>query len=66
MLGGYVVKTVTMGALGVYMWNENRRRDKKAKAAGETLSEEERALLAEQTAMNDVTELRNPYFRYVY
>ncbi|KAF9036440.1 MFS general substrate transporter [Hymenopellis radicata] len=65
MLAGYTVKTGCHILLGLYMWYENRRRDALAEASGDDISEEERARLAEEAGMNDVTEFDNKYFRYV-
>jgi hypothetical protein len=47
----YVVKTVCHLALGIYMWNSNRLRDRNAVAAGENISKAERARLAEEEGM---------------
>ncbi|KAF9036441.1 MFS general substrate transporter [Hymenopellis radicata] len=65
MLAGYTVKTACHILLGLYMWYENRRRDALADASGDHISEEERARLAEEAGMNDVTDFDNKYFRYV-
>ncbi|KAF7297521.1 MFS general substrate transporter [Mycena indigotica] len=66
MMAGYVVKTVCHVLLGAYMWNDNRLRDRVAlKTGGELPSEDERARLAEQEGMKDVTEFDNKWFRYV-
>ncbi|KAJ7267787.1 major facilitator superfamily domain-containing protein [Mycena rebaudengoi] len=65
MMAGYVVKTVCHLALGIYMWNSNRLRDRNAVAAGENISKAERARLAEEEGMKDITEFDNKWFRYV-
>ncbi|KAF8922343.1 major facilitator superfamily domain-containing protein [Mucidula mucida] len=65
MLAGYTVKTGCHILLGLYMWYENRRRDALAAVSGDDISEDERARLAEEAGMNDVTESDNKYFRYV-
>ncbi|KAJ7131167.1 MFS general substrate transporter [Mycena epipterygia] len=65
MMAGYVVKTACHLVLGFYMWNSNRLRDQAAAAAGENMPEEERARLAEEEGMKDVTEFDNKWFRYV-
>ena len=64
MLAGYVVKTVMHASLGIYMFWQNKMRDRVAREAGEVLSDEERAKRAEELGMTDTTELNNPYFRY--
>jgi hypothetical protein len=66
MLAGYVVKTICLASLGVYMIWQNKKRDRAAREAGVTLNEEERARKAEELGMMDTTEWNNPYFRYVY
>jgi hypothetical protein len=66
MLAGYVVKTVSLASLGIYMVLQNRKRDRAAAEAGLTLNEEERSKRAEELGMADTTEWNNPYFRYVY
>ncbi|KAJ7167242.1 major facilitator superfamily domain-containing protein [Mycena crocata] len=65
MMAGYVVKTACHLFLGFYMWNSNRLRNRAAAACGKQVSEEERARLAEEEGMKDVTEFDNPHFRYV-
>ncbi|KAH8925192.1 MFS general substrate transporter [Atractiella rhizophila] len=65
MLAGYVIKTGMHIILGVYMYLENRRRDRKAIEDGSVLEEVERAKRAEELGMMDTTEKDNPYFRYV-
>ncbi|KAH8919299.1 MFS general substrate transporter [Atractiella rhizophila] len=60
MLCGYVIKTAAGIALGVYMWAENKRRDRLQAASGEILTGKE----GEKEAMLDKTEFENPYFRY--
>jgi len=64
MLAGYVVKTVSLGSLGLYMLWSNKRRDRQAKENGEVLSVAERNSKAAELGMGDVTEWANPYFRY--
>ncbi|KAJ7204233.1 major facilitator superfamily domain-containing protein [Mycena rebaudengoi] len=56
MMAGYVVKTVCHLALGIYI---------NAVAAGENISKAERARLAEEEGMKDITEFDNKWFRYV-
>lgn len=51
MLSGYVIKTFFGLALGAYMWNENRRRDKKLAGEGKTLGARD----GEEEGMNDLT-----------
>jgi len=65
MMAGYVVKAACHLALGLYMWYENRRRDKAEEKAGTLVPENERARLAEEAGMSDVTEFDNRWFRYV-
>ncbi|KAJ6548663.1 MFS general substrate transporter [Mycena capillaripes] len=65
MMVGYVVKTACHLFLGVYMWNSNQARDREAAAAGENITEDQRAKLAEEEGMKDVTEFDNKWFRYV-
>ncbi|KAJ6626526.1 MFS general substrate transporter [Mycena sp. CBHHK59/15] len=65
MMAGYVVKTACHLILGFYMWNSNRLRNKAAAESGDAVSEEERARLAEEEGMKDVTEFDNKCFRYV-
>lgn len=68
ILVGYCVKTVMVGVLYVYMWRENRRRDRAAGAAvdagtGVTARELEREAI--EAGMHDMTEIDNKGFRYV-
>lgn len=65
MMAGYVVKAGCHVLLGLYMWNENRRRDQAAAADGSVVPDQERARLAEELGMADITELKNQWFRYV-
>jgi len=59
MLAGYCIKTFLGIVLGLYMWNENRRRDKLFRdSAG--ASEKD----AVEDGMLDRTEFENPGFRY--
>jgi ACS family allantoate permease-like MFS transporter len=46
---------------GYYMW-QNRRRDRKA--AGSGLGKEEQERVGREMGERDVTDLRNPHFRY--
>lgn len=46
---------------GYYMW-QNRRRDKMAASSG--ISKEEQERLGREMGERDVTDLKNPYFRY--
>ncbi len=66
MLAGYVVKTVSLASLGVYMVWQNKKRDRAAAAEGLLLNRAELAKRAEELGMMDSTEWNNPYFRYVY
>ncbi|WWC89646.1 uncharacterized protein L201_004571 [Kwoniella dendrophila CBS 6074] len=66
MIGGFAGQTVCIAALALGMWYENKRHDRKMRERGENDTEEELALLAERTAMEDATDLQNPYLRYVY
>ncbi|KAI1206578.1 MFS general substrate transporter [Annulohypoxylon truncatum] len=64
MLVGYCVKTVMAAVLYLYMWTENKKRDREAAIHGARLSEEQEKEAIEQ-GMQDVTELDNKGFRYV-
>lgn len=46
---------------GYYMW-QNRRRDRLATASG--LSKEEQERVGREMGERDVTDMKNPYFRY--
>ncbi|KZT50547.1 MFS general substrate transporter [Calocera cornea HHB12733] len=59
MLAGYCIKTGLGIVLGVYMWNENKRRDRLyAETGGQSEKE------SEEEGMLDRTEFENPGFRY--
>ena len=47
----YTIKTVCLLLLGVYMWYENRRRDKLAEKEGYAVPEGQRNKLAEEAGM---------------
>ncbi|KAI1444938.1 MFS general substrate transporter [Annulohypoxylon stygium] len=64
ILVGYCVKTTMVAVLYLYMWSENRKRDREAAVQGSGLSEEQEKEAIEQ-GMQDVTELDNKGFRYV-
>lgn len=59
MLASYSVKLICHLLLGLYMWNDNRKRDK---AAGGVPVDEKRGA---EAGMLDLTEFENPDFRYV-
>jgi hypothetical protein len=59
MLIGYVVKLGMVIVLYIYMYTENKKRDREA---GDMTVEEER--LAIEQGMQDQTELDNKGFRY--
>ncbi|KAI0706690.1 MFS general substrate transporter [Earliella scabrosa] len=61
MFIGYVIKTVCHLALGAYMFWSNIKRDREH---GPVTSEEDQ-LKGEEAGMHDLTELENPYHRYV-
>lgn len=73
MLGGYCLKEVATIAIYLYMWRENKRRDRAAEQLAEAgtqktinvgaLSEAEREAI--ERGMRDVTDVDNPGFRYV-
>ena len=73
MLGGYCLKEVATIAIYLYMWRENKRRDKAAAELAEAgvdettnvgaLSKVEREAI--ERGMRDTTDLDNPGFRYV-
>ncbi|KAF5356616.1 hypothetical protein D9758_008204 [Tetrapyrgos nigripes] len=65
MMAGYTIKLGCHVFLGLYMWYDNKRRDRLAKEQGKIVSEEKRRQLAEEAGMNDVTEVDNVWFRYV-
>ncbi|KAF7311323.1 MFS general substrate transporter [Mycena kentingensis (nom. inval.)] len=67
MMAGYTVKTGCHIFLALYMWYENRARDRLAAQEPKEMrvSEEERVRLAEEEGMRDVTEFDNKWFRYV-
>lgn len=73
MLSGYCLKLLMAISIYLYMWTENKRRDKAAAALGPGgiapdgsgiggVSKEEREAI--ERGMRDVTELDNPGFRY--
>ena len=72
MLAGYILKLLATIGIYLYMYRENKRRDRAAVelAAGGllsstilgTMSAEEREAI--EKGMHDVTELDNPGFRY--
>ncbi|XDG00440.1 hypothetical protein ABKA04_000055 [Annulohypoxylon sp. FPYF3050] len=64
ILVGYCVKTTMVAVLYLYMWTENKKRDREAAVQGSGLSEEQEKEAIEQ-GMQDVTELDNKGFRYV-
>ncbi|KAI0880795.1 MFS general substrate transporter [Annulohypoxylon maeteangense] len=64
ILVGYCVKTTMVIVLYLYMWTENKKRDREAAIYGSRLSEEQEKEAIEQ-GMQDVTELDNKGFRYV-
>ncbi|EJU02353.1 MFS general substrate transporter [Dacryopinax primogenitus] len=59
MLAGYCIKTALGIVLGLYMWNENRRRDRLLAETGGQSEKE-----SEEDGMLDRTEFENPGFRY--
>lgn len=67
MLIGYVIKLVAITVLYVYMWRDNKRRDREQAIDGEgNLDEKERVRRQGiEGGMHDMTELDNKYFRYV-
>ena len=64
ILIGYVVKTVMVVILYLYMWMANKKRDRQAASniSGSAEVEEKEAI---ERGMQDVTELDNKGFRYV-
>ncbi|EXJ80670.1 hypothetical protein A1O3_06954 [Capronia epimyces CBS 606.96] len=62
MLVGYVVKLVAVVVLYIYMFLENKRRDRDAAAVGVLTAHEEKEAI--EHGMHDVTELDNKGFRY--
>ena len=75
MLVGYIVKLLSITTLYLYMWTENKRRDREAAITlsaggvsttdlivGPQTAEEREAI---ENGMLDVTELDNPGFRYI-
>jgi hypothetical protein len=62
MLVGYSVKLLMAIILYVYMYTQNKKRDREAVAEG-TASDEEK-LAAIERGMQDMTELDNKGFRY--
>ncbi|KAH8813415.1 MFS general substrate transporter [Flagelloscypha sp. PMI_526] len=65
IMAGSAIKCGFHVILGIYMYLENRRRDREAEENGETVPEEERKKLAEEAGMRDLTEHENKWFRYV-
>lgn len=64
VLVGYSVKTIMVVVLYVYMWRENKRRDREAASGGAGLTaEQEKAAI--EAGMHDMTEIDNKGFRYV-
>ncbi|KAI0759546.1 MFS general substrate transporter [Trametes elegans] len=61
MFIGYVIKTVSHLALGLYMLWSNIKRDREQ---GKVTSDEDQ-LKGEEAGMHDLTEFENPYHRYV-
>lgn len=57
MLGGYVGKTICHGLLGLYMWLDNKKRDRVHGPADPTI--------AADNGMKGMTENENIHFRYV-
>jgi hypothetical protein len=64
MLVGYSVKLAAVLVLFVYMWNENKKRDRES-ASGVRLTDEEEKAAAVEAGMQDVTEIDNKGFRYI-
>jgi hypothetical protein len=62
MLVGYCVKLAAIVVLYIYMWAENKRRDREAASSGITGYDEEKEAI--ERGMHDVTELDNKGFRY--
>lgn len=64
ILIGYSVKTIMVAVLYVFMWHENRKRDREAATNGSNLTtEQEKAAI--EAGMQDMTEIDNKGFRYV-
>ncbi|OAP59785.1 hypothetical protein AYL99_04787 [Fonsecaea erecta] len=62
MLVGYTIKLVAIVVLYVYMFLENKRRDREAAVSGVVDLDEEKEAI--ERGMHDVTELDNKGFRY--
>ncbi|EXJ53569.1 uncharacterized protein A1O5_13241 [Cladophialophora psammophila CBS 110553] len=62
MLVGYTIKLVAIIVLYVYMFAENKRRDREAAVSGVADLDEEKEAI--ERGMHDVTELDNKGFRY--
>lgn len=64
ILVGYLVKTLMVVVLYLYMWAVNKKRDREAavSSSGLTVEQEKEAI---ERGMQDATELDNPGFRYV-
>ena len=62
MLVGYSVKLLMAVVLYVYMYKQNKKRDREAAAEGAASYEEK--LAAIERGMQDMTELDNKGFRY--
>lgn len=67
MLIGYVIKLVAITILYIYMWMDNKRRDREqAIDSNASLDEKERVRKQGiEDGMHDMTELDNRGFRYV-
>lgn len=63
ILVGYCVKTVMVVVLYMYMWRENKRRDREAGLMPASQVEQEKEAI--EAGMHDVTEIDNKGFRYV-
>lgn len=63
MLIGFVGKLVFISILYVYMWSNNKRRDREQAARGELGEEKDREAI--EKGMHDMTEIDNRGFRYV-
>lgn len=56
--------TVNLGHWWWYLWWQNKKRDQEFAASGMTI--EEREHLNRVAGENDVTDLQNKHFRYIY
>jgi hypothetical protein len=63
MLVGYCVKLLAVIVLYVYMWSENKKRDRESASGIHLTEEEEKA--AVEAGMQDATEIDNKGFRYI-